>query len=106
MTLAGHFTGCDEPQGVVRRRSFRARVEQHFGDLDDVVWQRAVPNGILRYKFQKSGIAKVVAAFENDALMDELRMLIEVGAQALRVTGIEKVHCAAKCGVFNSFVVR
>ena len=106
MTLPGHAACRDEPQGSVCCSLSRARVENDFGDLDDVLWQREVPNRILGHKLQKSGIAKVVAAFKNHALMDELWMLVQVGAQTLCIALIQKVHGAAKYGVLNALVVR
>ena len=61
---------------------------------------------ILRDEFQKRGFPKVVPAFENEVLTDKVSMLIQVRAQTSHVTRIEQVHCAAKCWIFNSLLVR
>jgi len=60
---------------------------------------------ILRDEFQKCRIPKIVSAIEGDALIDQLRMLIEVGTQPGHVPSIDEVHGASKCGVFNSLMM-
>jgi hypothetical protein len=63
-------------------------------------------NRIFGDEFQQSWILKVVGAFENDVLMDEVRMLMQVRAQACDITGIEELDSKAKCWIFNALVMR
>ncbi len=63
-------------------------------------------NWILGHEFQQGWIVKVVSAFKNDALVGELRMALQVGAQTYYISGIEKVDTTAKRRVLNAFMVR
>ncbi len=63
-------------------------------------------NRILRDKFQKRWIPKVVSTFENDVLVHEFRVLLQVRTQTSDVARIEQVHSTAKCCIFNSLLVR
>ncbi len=105
MTLARHATRGNEHESFVQRGLIHTGIENGLGDLNDVFWKRAMPNRILGDKFQQRGILKVIAAFENDALADQIRMFVQVGAQAFGIAGVQKLHGTAKCGVFDSLVV-
>ncbi len=105
-TFARHAAGADQPECLVQCGSFHAGLENDLGDLHDIRRQSATSNRILRHKFQQRWIAKIVPAFEHDALLRQLRMLLEVGAQTCHLAGIEQLHSTAKCGIFNPLMMR
>ena len=63
-------------------------------------------NRILGHELQQRWIVKVVPTFEDDALMHEIRILLQVAAQACYVAGIDKFHAPAKYCVFDTLMVR
>jgi hypothetical protein len=84
----------------------RAGIEDDLRDLNDIRRQSAMANRILSHEFQHRRIPKVVPAFENDALMHKVRMLIQLPTQTNYVSRIKKLYGSTKCCIFNSLLVR
>jgi hypothetical protein len=95
----------DEHEGVIFGGLSGAGVENNAGDFDDVGRERAVANGIFRDKFEEGGIAEVVAAFEEDTLLGEMRMLMQMRTKSWGVAGIEQIDSAAKRFVFDALLM-
>ena len=104
--FARNAAGGDEHEGFVARREFDAGVENDPGDFHDVAGQSAVANGIFSDEFQQSGISEIVSAFEYDAASQQPRVLFQMNKKSRGVAGIDEIDGTAKCGVFNSLVVR
>jgi len=105
VTFTWHTASGDEHQRFVQRGPFHAGIQNDSGDLNNVAGQLAMADRILRYEFEQGWIPKVVSAFEYDALLRQIGMPLQVGAQTLGVAGIEKLHGAPECGVFNALMV-
>src|SRR5271165_4788439 len=101
-----HRAGGDEHQRFVQGGGFDAGVKNHLDHVENVGRQLAAANRILGREFQQGWVSEVIPTLENNALPHQIRMLVQVGAQAGHVALIEKVDGAAKYGVFNSLVVR
>ena len=104
-TVTGHAASRDQHQRFVQGGGFHASAENHFDDIENGIRQIAAANRILSREFQQGWIQKVVSTLEDDALPHQIRMLVQVGAQACHVARIEQVHGAPKCRVFNSLMV-
>src|SRR6202451_2955537 len=72
--LPGHASRGHKHKGLVAGSGFRPGVENDTCHLNDVGRQRAVANRVLRDKLKQGRIAKVVAAFKENVLVDQLRM--------------------------------
>src|ERR1700722_14060830 len=105
-TLAHYASSRDEHKRFVLRRLARARIENNLRHINNVRRQLAMANRILGDEFQQRWFAEVVPSLENQLLLRQLRMPLQVRAQASYVTCIEEFHGAAECCIFNPLLVR
>jgi len=103
--FARHTAGRDQHERFVHCGSVRPGIEDDLGDRNDIAWQSAAANRILRYELQQRWIAKVVAAFKDDVPMHQIWMLLQVGTEACCVACIEKIDGATKYPIFNALMV-
>jgi hypothetical protein len=65
-----------------------------------------VPDWILGYEFEECGIAKVVCALEDDALMDKIWVLLQQCAKTGFIACIKKFNGPTKQDVVDLLVAR
>ena len=85
---------------------FSSGIQNDFRHLDDVGGHRALAHGILRYELQQRWILKIIWAFEMEALMHQLRVLIEEGVQRLGIPTIQEFDRSTKSPVLDLTVGR
>ena len=81
-----------------------ARIQNQLGDFHDIRGQFPAPNRIFRDKFQQRRILKVIAAFKDNALMDQVRMRTQVSSEPFHISRIQEIHGTAKSRVVNSLL--
>src|ERR1700691_946921 len=77
LAFAGHTARCNQAQGVVDRPVFRPRFEDGHCNIDNIRRQGAMPDWVLCNEFQQTRIAEVVAALEENALVNEASIFLE-----------------------------
>ncbi len=85
---------------------FSSGIQNDFRHLDDVAGHRILTHGILRYELQERRTLKVIYALKMDALMHQLRMLIEQGVQRIGIPSIQEFDRSTKSSVFDLAVGR
>ena len=105
--LARHAARTHETERHVHRSLIgaSARLEDGASYLDDVRRQAVVTNRILRHELEQRRLAKVVAPFEHDVLLDQTGMLREVLAQAVGIAVIEQLDGSTKGHVLDALVM-
>ncbi len=66
----------------VRAKGSTPSAANHLDEIENGVRQFAAANRIFSREFQQRWIPKVVSALEDDALPHQIRMLVQVDAQA------------------------
>jgi hypothetical protein len=89
VAFSGHPSCGDESKSLGQCGLLYACVDDDFGDLDDVVGQCAVTDGVLCDELQECGCLEVVAALKQGVLVRQVWMFLEVKAQAICIAGVE-----------------
>ena len=105
LALTWDSARCNQQQRSIPRGDVRTRVEDHAGNVDDIGWKRSVTNRIFGHELEQSRRTKVISTFKENVLMNQFWMQLQQRSQPSGVTGIKKVHGAAKYRVFNTFMV-
>jgi hypothetical protein len=105
--FAWHAAGTYKAQRHIDRVRIGsgAGIENGMSHLDDVGREAVVAHRILRNELQKRRLAEVVAPIEHHPLVNQAGMTVEMAAQALHVTVIEKVDGSTKSNVPDALVM-
>ncbi len=103
--LSWHAAGCDEHKGFIPGLLVGVCFENDSCDVEDVGGQLVTTDGIFCDELQQGWVTEVVSAFEDDALIDELRMLLQKCAQNGDITRVDEVDSAPEDRVFNPLMV-
>jgi hypothetical protein len=102
--FARNAAGTNQPECLIHSELFSTGIQNHIRHFNSIVRQPAMTNGIFRDEFQQRGIAKIIYFIECHTLVDELWMLLQIGAQSGCIADVEKIDGSAKCTVLNLFM--